>query len=181
MPDQEAMELAFQNIVKKTLIDEGVLSDHSADRGGLTKYGITKKTLGDYLLRTAKDADLLTLTEDQAVDIYRELYWKRPGICTLWRWPLTARAVFDFAVHCGPAKAVAVLQSIVGVNDDGALGPKTHLETGRFISGLGDKHLSKRLWYERGRFLMRIITRDKSQHVFAEGWFKRAVKPLLDV
>jgi lysozyme family protein len=181
MPNEESVEEVFQNIIKKTLRDEGVLSDHSADRGGLTKYGITKPTLSRYLGRPAKNADILLLTEDQAIDVYRQLFWKQPNICTLWRWPLVARSVFDFAVHSGCEKAVAVLQSIVGANDDGVLGAKTHMDTGRYISQMGEQFLTKRYLLERGRFLMRLIVRDKSQHVFAEGWFKRIARQLMDV
>ena len=63
------------------------------------------------------------LTEERVARLYRHKYWDAvkadelpDGVDYL---------VFDFAVNAGPGRAIKLLQSVVGVPEDGAIGPKT--------------------------------------------------------
>ena len=102
---------------------EGGWSDHKADPGGKTNWGITQATLTTYLGRAASAADIRNLTKSEAKEIYKKLYWDRvtgddlPAGLDL--------AVFDFGVNSGPVRAVKALQSILGVETDGWIGDET--------------------------------------------------------
>jgi Glycosyl hydrolase 108/Predicted Peptidoglycan domain len=103
---------------------EGGYSDNPADPGGPTNYGITLATLrayeGDPNL-TGEDVKKLTRTV--AREIYRTAYWNRMQCGSL---PAGLDLeVFDFGVNSGPAESVKTLQRLVGVTQDGSIGPIT--------------------------------------------------------
>ena len=103
---------------------EGGYSDNPADPGGPTNFGITLGTLrayeGDPNL-TAEDVK--TLTQAVAREIYRTVYWNRMQCGAL---PAGLDLeVFDFGVNSGPAESVKTLQRLVGVTQDGSVGPIT--------------------------------------------------------
>src|SRR5688572_14706713 len=67
----------FDICVARTLGHEGGFSDHKADKGGATNFGITAETL-----KSAQALGIVsfrvtprTLTVDQAKAIYFRLYW----------------------------------------------------------------------------------------------------------
>jgi lysozyme family protein len=62
---------------------EGGWSDHAADPGGKTNWGITQATLGAYLRRPASAAEIRALTKEQAKAIYKKLFWT-PSAQTAW-------------------------------------------------------------------------------------------------
>ena len=103
---------------------EGGYSDNPADPGGPTNFGITLATLrayeGDPNL-TAEDVK--KLTPAVAREIYRTQYWNRMQCGALP--PGLDLEVFDFGVNSGPAESVKTLQRIVGVTQDGSIGPIT--------------------------------------------------------
>jgi lysozyme family protein len=74
-------------------------------------------------IRTTIARDVRNLTLDQAKVIYRTKYWAKvkgdqlpPGV---------DYAVFDYGVNSGVVRAARVLQRIVGVEQDGKIGPTT--------------------------------------------------------
>lgn len=70
---------------------EGGIVDHSADRGGLTKFGIIQRTLTCYLGRK--------LSRELAAEIYRRAYYLEPHLDTL---PESIRAfLFGCCPDCG--------------------------------------------------------------------------------
>jgi lysozyme family protein len=58
-----------------------------------------------------------------AKEIYRTAYWNRMQCGSLP--PGLDLEVFDFGVNAGPSEAVKMLQKIVGVTQDGSIGPIT--------------------------------------------------------
>ena len=120
-------ELAMEIVAR-----EGGFVDDPDDPGGATKYGVTLNTLrrlgGDVSGDGRVDgADVRRLTEAQAVEIYLDHYFQRPGIGAL---PEAVQAsVFDMYVNAG-ANAVKILQRLcsqMGFScvDDGVIGPQT--------------------------------------------------------
>lgn len=91
----------FETAVAFTLREEtggdhtGALHTDPADPGGTTKWGIAQ--------RYHPNIDVAKLTRDQAVDIYRQQYWKPAG-CEFMIPPL-AVAAFDCAVLQGTERA----------------------------------------------------------------------------
>jgi lysozyme family protein len=95
-----------------TLIDavidrEGGYSDHPADRGGPTNWGVTQAVARS----EGYAGPMKALPRATAETIYRRLYWDRPGygfvaeIC-----PAVAAELFDTAVNMGPTTATSFLQ-----------------------------------------------------------------------
>jgi lysozyme family protein len=113
---------------------EGGYADNPADPGGPTNYGITLATLrayeGDPNL-TAEDVK--KLTPAVAREIYRTAYWNRMQCGAL---PAGLDLeVFDFGVNSGPAESVKTLQRLVGVTQDGSVGPITLAAVRQFNVG----------------------------------------------
>jgi lysozyme family protein len=103
---------------------EGGYSDNPADPGGPTNFGITLATLRAYEGNPNLTAeDVKTLTQAVAREIYRTVYWNRMQCGAL---PAGLDLeVFDFGVNSGPAESVKTLQRLVGVTQDGSVGPIT--------------------------------------------------------
>lgn len=98
---------------------EGGFSDHAADPGGKTRYGITEAVAREVGYR----GDMRELPVDLAKRIYKARYWDAVRAEEL---PEAIRyAVFDAAVNSGPRQAIRWLQRAVGVRDDGIIGPQT--------------------------------------------------------
>jgi hypothetical protein len=101
---------------------EGGYSDNPADPGGPTNFGITLATLRAYEGDPNLTADdVKKLTPAVAKEIYRTAYWNRMQCGAL---PAGLDLeVFDFGVNSGPAESVKTLQRLVGVTQDGSVGP----------------------------------------------------------
>src|SRR6478735_8138403 len=112
---------------------EGDYVNHPADRGGPTRFGITESLarMHGYSESMAK------LPRDEAVAIYRRIYWLRPRFDDVAaRSPRIAAELFDTGVNMGPAVASTFLQraltalnrcekDFVDLVPDGKVGPIT--------------------------------------------------------
>lgn len=103
---------------------EGGYSNVKTDSGGPTKFGVTHKTLASHRGVKSVTADQVkALTIEEATQIYVKGYWNQSGGDLL---PAGLDyAAFDFGVNSGPARAVKVLQRLVGAVEDGNIGPGT--------------------------------------------------------
>ena len=116
---------SFGALVEDLISDEGggAISNRATDKGGLTRWGISK--------RAHPDVDVVNLTRDGAIAIYREKYFDAARIAELPR--VLAKLVFDAAVNHGVASAGFMLQMAYNAkasgNDklkpDGVIGDKT--------------------------------------------------------
>jgi len=123
---------SVQEIAREIVAREGGFVDDPDDPGDATNFGVTIHTMqrlgfdlnGDALVNAA---DVAALTRDQAVDIYVEHYFTRPG---LGRLPADLQAsVFDMMANAG-SNAVKILQRLLTdmgfpCIPDGAIGPQT--------------------------------------------------------
>lgn len=121
-----------EQIATEIVAREGGYVNDPDDPGGATKYGVTIGTmrrLGLDLTGDGKvtEADVKALTRAQAVDIFKENYYRKPGVAQL---PEALQAsVFDMYVNAG-ANAIKILQRLVTrmgfpASDDGVIGPQT--------------------------------------------------------
>lgn len=94
---------------------EGGYSNHVADPGGETKFGISK--------RSYPSLDIRNLTASDAKAIYYRDFWTR-AFCNEMQ-PMLAVIVFDSAVNNGIGSAARFLQRALDVADDGKIGPVT--------------------------------------------------------
>ncbi|WP_201098767.1 glycoside hydrolase family 108 protein [Thiocystis minor] len=105
----------FHRCIDFILIEEGGLSEHPADPGGLTHYDISQ--------RSYPALDIRHLTRDDAKDIYRRDYWARVKGDRL---PVGLDlVVLDMAINAGVSRAIRLLQQLIGVPDDGIVGTPT--------------------------------------------------------
>jgi len=108
--------MTFEEIIPKILEAEGGYSNDSTDRGGETNFGISKNA--------NKDIDIKGITEQEAIEIYRNKYWIPSKAEHL---PSELRhQYFDMVVNHGQTGAVRILQQAMdGVKVDGIIGNKT--------------------------------------------------------
>jgi lysozyme family protein len=107
---------------------EGGFSNDARDKGGATNFGITIGTLTEWRRSRSSGAsvtidDVRALSLEEAKEIYRSRYWNvtrcedlPAGVDLL---------VFDLGVNAGPGRSARILQEVLGVEQDGSVGPVT--------------------------------------------------------
>ena len=141
---------SFDKALKFTLIFEGGFVNNSRDPGGATNLGVTIGTLSSVTGKKATIADVKKLTAATVAPIYRAHYWDKVAGDDL---PAGLdMAAFDFGVHSGPSRGVMSLQRVLGVADDGIIGPATLLAARQADTSLA----IQRLCADRLAFLSRL-------------------------
>jgi len=166
------MDRNFNRAVTATLKYEGGYVNHPSDPGGATNLGVTIATFRRYIKPSGTIADLKALTVDQAKTVYRRQYWDAVSGAEL---PDGVDfAVFDFGVNSGTSRAIKYLQRIVGVAQDGRIGPATlkavrAIPHAKLIHDICDERLAfmKRAKDKKGRLLW---------PTFKNGWSSRMVE-----
>ena len=147
----------FHRCINLILAEEGGLSNHPADPGGLTQYGISK--------RSYPTLDIANLTLANAQSIYHRDYWQLihgdqlpPGLDLL---------LLDCAVNQGPVTAIKLLQRTLRIRDDGIIGPETLSADAAAMPGLLDAFAAERaLRYEL----------NTNEATFGRGWYRRLLR-----
>lgn len=158
------MKENFGQALAAVLKHEGGYCDIPADPGGATCKGITLETYQNFKgNQYVTKADLKNIPDNHVETIYHRQYWdKIMGD----RLPAGLDyAVFDFAVNSGPGRAVKVLQSLLGVNPDGAIGPMTLSK----MAGMDVAALIQRYCAARQVFLIGL----PAFATFGKGWTRR--------
>lgn len=149
----------FDTAFTRLLGHEGGYSDHAADPGGKTRYGITEA-----VARTAGyRGDMRELPLDLAKRIYRTEYWDAVKAEQLP--PGVRYAVFDAAVNSGVGQSIKWLQRAAGVTADGVIGPQTLGAVNQFTA----ESLRLRVLSQRLRFMAALPTWPS----FGRGWANR--------
>lgn len=164
------------DLISRIIEREGGLVDHPADRGGITKFGITQATLAAHRKGPASEDDVRNLSVTEAREIYRERYIVGPGLHRIASEALRAVLV-DYGVHSGPGTAVRALQRTLGVVVDGVIGPDTE-QRANLLDG---RRLALRVLARRAQHFGEIITKDPKQAVFAHGWMNRLAEQIVEV
>ncbi len=168
-------------IIEDILRAEGSrYTNHSADRGGPTKYGITLNALRAWRGQATIE-DVKTLTRSEAIEIYAKRYIEDPLFDQISDTPLRAMMV-DMGVLHGPRLATMWLQKAIGTADDGKIGSIT---LGK-LAEVDQAALLLNLIGVRCRFMAHLAQQDankvnagtlpasKSNALFVEGWINRA-------
>lgn len=153
----------FDVCLALTLRFEGGYSDDPADPGGATNMGITRATLARARGRAVTKSEVRELSRAEAAEIYRSLFWA-PVSGDLLASGLDA-ALFDFGVNSGPARAVRILQQILGVNEAEGIGPKT-------LAALARKNPETVIW-TLSRARQGFLERLRTFRSFGRGWSAR--------
>lgn len=159
--------IADADLIGRLIAREGGYVSHPHDKGGSTKYGITKRTLSEWRGRAVTEAEVKALSEREARDIYAAIYLAPFKDVTD---ADVRELLFDSAVLHGVGRAKRWLQMALGVEPDGVIGPETR----------GAMRLCNWVDVYRGVLRARLvaigktITADSTQAVFAAGWITRA-------
>jgi lysozyme family protein len=166
---------------------EGGFVNDPDDPGGATNWGVTIHTMRRLGLDLTGDgqitpADVRKLTREQAIDIFVEHYFERPGIKSL---PECLHdSVFDMYVNAG-ANAVKILQRLLRemgwtVDVDGVIGPQTRAAAHSAYESAPD-HLADAYAIARRNYYFRLADKRAASRKYARtraggkgGWIKRA-------
>lgn len=150
--------LIYDKAFDLLMVNEGGYVNNCHDKGGETKYGISKKAY--------PDLDICNLTVEQAKAIYKKDYWDR---CKCDYLPdALSVALFDFAVNSGVSRAVKYLQTSLCLKADGIIGNATIGAANRLpVRDVLDDYLDRRL-----TFLMGL----KDFKHFGKGWSERVAR-----
>lgn len=150
--------MQFSEALQHVLKHEGGYVNHPKDPGGETNFGIIVKVAREsgYL------GDMRTIPMSVVESIYKRQYWdkmKADQMPESVRYPL-----FDYAVNSGPGAAARALQRVLGIADDGVIGPMTIAAASKYTGHLGAALVGYRL-----EFMTDLRTWD----TFGKGWSRR--------
>lgn len=154
----------FYLCLAETLKWEGGYSNHPQDPGGPTQWGVIQVRYDQYRddvglpRRTVKQ-----ITRTEAEDIYKRYYWNAVKGDSL---PAGVDLiVFDYGVNSGPSRAIKHLQEVLGVDQDGVLGPATL----KAVSSISPDKLINLYQDRRLKFVKGLST----FKTFGKGWTRR--------
>ncbi len=182
-----------RQIAEEIVRREGGFVDDPDDPGGATNFGVTIHTMRRLGLDLTRDgvvdaADVRALNRAQAVDIFMQHYFEKPGIAAL---PEALQAsVFDMYVNAG-AQAVRILQSLLvkmgfAVVVDGVIGPQT-IGASQDAARPNSVQLRDAYGVARRNYYFRLADRRPASRKYARtraggkgGWIRRAEEFLSD-
>lgn len=111
--------MTFDEAFDRLIGFEGGYSNNSADPGGETRFGITRRVA----LQEGYTGDMHLFPRELSKSIYKKRYWDAIHADQV---PEAARyTVFDAAVNEGVTQTSRWLERALGVGEDGVLGPIT--------------------------------------------------------
>ena len=127
------MKENYAQALKQVLKYEGGYVDHPKDPGGPTNKGVTQAVYDNWRkLQNLPTQSVRAIADSEVAAIYKNLYWDRISGDNL---PAGVDfAVFDFAVNSGVSRAAKTLQAVVGVTQDGVIGPATIEATKTYVA-----------------------------------------------
>ena len=142
---------------------EGGVSNHPNDKGGLTKWGVTQAT---YQSVFGKTKTVVDMTEKEWDYIFRKLFWD------VWQADKIndqsiANLLVDWVWGSGTT-GIKLAQGVLGVVQDGIVGPKTLAA----VNGQDASTLFAKLWKRRKEHF-EACARKPGQSVFLRGWLSR--------
>ena len=156
--------------VEHMLKSEGGFSNHPQDPGGMTNLGVTQRVWEEWVGHPVDEKAMRALTPAVVAPMYKKKYWDTVAADSL---PSGVDlAVFDFSVNSGPGRAAKMLQRVLGVTEDGAIGPvtlakATSVDSSKLIADYNIVRLA---------FLQALSTWD----TFGKGWSNRVAAVTAD-
>lgn len=173
--------MTIDALIEEVIAREGGFVNHPADRGGPTRWGVTEAVARAH----GYDGPMRSLPRSVAADLYRRLYWQRPGFqAVAARAPELAAELFDTGINMGPAVAAAFLQRALnalnrGATDyaelrvDNAIGPATLTALDAFLASrgsLGEAVLVKACDALQGARYLDLAEQRPANEAFLYGW-----------
>jgi lysozyme family protein len=176
----------IHTLIDEVIAREGGYSNHPADRGGATNWGITQAVARD----NGFVGDMRALPRATAVAIYRRLYWDQPGYAFVAESaPSIAAELFDTAVNMGVATATGFLQRALNALNrnqrdypdltvDRAIGARTlaALRAFRALRGkAGEAVLLKAIEAMQGERYIALAESRPANEAFLYGWLANRI------
>jgi lysozyme family protein len=168
-------------LIDEVIAREGGYSDHPADKGGATRWGVTEAVARAHGYR----GDMRSYPRSEAVAVYRRIYWNRPGFDQVADLaPKMAAELFDTGVNMGPAVAAGFLQRALnalnrGQQDypdvavDRRIGPTTVQALKLYLERRGpsgEKVLLKAMEALQGERYLALAEQRPANEAFLYGW-----------
>ena len=179
--------MSVEHLIEELIEREGGYVNHPADRGGPTRFGITEAVARAHGYSGA----MSELPREEAVAIYRRLYWLRPRLDQVAeRVPRVAAELFDTGANMGPAVATTFLQrALTALNrggkdypdlvPDGRVGPATLTALDAFLDARGKKGgetvLLRALEALQGERYLRLAEKRPANEAFLYGWLANRI------
>lgn len=172
--------------ISELLAREGGYSNHPADKGGETCWGITVAVAR----ANGYGGDMRVLSQTVAQNIYNNEYWLKPGFEVVNQLTTkVAEELFDTGVNCGVGTASRLLQRSLNLFNlqgtlyadlpvDGSIGPKTLTALAAYLKTRGPEGetvLLRALNCLQGMHYIDIAEANKSQEAFIYGWLSNRV------
>lgn len=177
---------SLTHIIDLTIGREGGYSNHPADTGGATRWGVTERVAR----RHGYKGDMRSYPRELAVEVYLADYVRAPGIDLLFkRSPALAAEAFDTGVNMGAPVGVQFLQEALNLLNgddwpdlakiDGDYGPASD----RALAAC-QKRRANEEWEDvllaamnvlQGERYADIARRKRSQEAFTWGWFRHRI------
>jgi lysozyme family protein len=161
------MKTSYEFCLDRVLAHEGGYTNHPADPGGPTNFGITIFDYRKYIKPDATAADIRAMKVDEAKTIYRARYWDAQRCDEL---PAGVDyVVFDYGVNSGTGRSGKVLRRALRLPDhssivnDEVIAAAKAAEANALVIAICD---------ERRRFLQSL----KTWTVFGAGWDRRVTE-----
>jgi lysozyme family protein len=159
--------LSYDAALARLLVHEGGYTNHPADPGGPTNFGITIFDYRKYVRPDATAADVRAMRLDEAKAIYRAKYWDAQRCNEL---PAGVDyVVFDYGVNSGIGRSGKVLRRALKLTDDSSFVNDAVVTAARAADA---KTLAATICDERLRFLQSL----KTWPVFGAGWGRRVAE-----
>ena len=176
----------IDGMIDELIESEGGYVNHPDDRGGPTRFGITKAVARAHGYAGAMAA----MPRDEATAIYRRLYWLRRKFDEVAsRSTAVAAKLFDTGANMGPAVAATFLQrALTALNrngqdypdlvPDGRIGPRTLAALDAFLKArgqTGETVLLRALEALQGERYLRLAERRPANEAFLYGWLANRI------
>lgn len=149
-PQPQPHPSVFAECLKLLLVHEGGNDDDPRDPGGRTSRGVIQSEWSEWRkTHPGLPSDVWKAPNAQVAAIYREKYWD--ALCCDELPHGVDYAVFDYGVNSGISRSAKLLQRLVGVPQDGIVGPQTvahahDVDAEEFV----DRFCDERLAFLRG-------------------------------
>ncbi len=169
----------FEESIPLILLHEGGLSDNKNDPGGITKYGISLRSLelfeedinGD---GSVNSEDIRALTLEKACLIYKQYFWNPASLdfCNSQR---VATRLFDIIVNAGEGRALSIAKQACRSCTFMEPSEKSFKNLMPTINHIHEESLLPALRSEQAAHYRGLVAKNPDTFgVFLKGWLNRA-------
>lgn len=178
--------MEINQIIEKVIEIEGGYSNHPADRGGPTRWGVTEVAARKH----GYTGDMRHFPKSEAATIYKRRYWHRPRFDKIGDLaPRLAAELFDTGINMGPAIAAGFLQRALNalnrngsdfkdISTDRKIGGQTIDALSRFLNKRGtsgESVLLKAVEALQGERYIRLAEKRPANEAFLYGWLANRI------